>query len=252
KRLNKIDNIPPGFLTPDIEYNLWHILYSVTEKEEYEKALRKFATKYGLDEKDFVESFRKFPPFKKEYGAFSEKAIKKLLPLMRAGKYWNWENIDVITQDRIQKIITGEVDDQIHIKVREKAAHQKLDTETDFQGLPLWLSQYIVYGRHSETENAIKWNSTTDLEDYLKSFKQHSLRNPIVEQVVTETLRVVRDIWMKYGNGRANFFDEIHIELSREMKHTAKERQRLANTMSENENTNQRIKALLIEMMNDT
>src|SRR5690606_31198783 len=103
-----------------------------------------------------------------------------------------------------------------------------------------------------ETENAIKWNSTTDLEDYLKSFKQHSLRNPIVEQVVTETLRVVRDIWMKYGNGRANFFDEIHIELSREMKHTAKERQRLANTMSENENTNQRIKALLIEMMNDT
>ena len=28
---------------------------------------------------DFVEVFKKFPPFKKEYGAYSEKAIKKFL-----------------------------------------------------------------------------------------------------------------------------------------------------------------------------
>ena len=36
-----------------------------------------------------------------------------------------------------------------------------------------------------------------DLEEFLKEFKQHSLRNPIVEQVITETLGVVKDIWMK-------------------------------------------------------
>jgi CRISPR-associated endonuclease Csn1 len=51
-----------------------------------------------------------------------------------------------------------------------------------------------------------------------KEFKQHSLRNPIVEQVITETLRVVKDIWLKYGNGAKDFFNEIHIELGREMK----------------------------------
>ena len=50
-----------------------------------------------------------------------------------------------------------------------------------------------------------------DLEEYLKEFtKQHSLRNPIVEQVITETLRVVKDIWTTYGKGAKDFFNEIH------------------------------------------
>ena len=123
---------------------------------------------------------------------------------------------------------------------------RKLEKETDFQGLPLWLAQYVVYDRHSEADIAGKWNSVNDLEKYLNDFKQHSLRNPIVEQIVTETLRVVKDIWQQYGNGEKDFFDEIHIELAREMKNTADERKRLTNIVTENENTNLRIKALLV------
>ena len=61
------------------EYQLWHIIYSVTDRNEYEAALRSFANKYTLDENSFVEEFKKFPPFSSEYGAYSEKAIKKLL-----------------------------------------------------------------------------------------------------------------------------------------------------------------------------
>ncbi|MGF1924330.1 MAG: type II CRISPR RNA-guided endonuclease Cas9, partial [Bacteroidia bacterium] len=120
-----------------------------------------------------------------------------------------------------------------------------------FQGLQLWLAQYIVYDRHSEAINLGKWNNLTDLETYLKEFKQHSLRNPIVEQVITETLRVVKDIWAKYGNGAKDFFSEIHIELGREMKNTADDRKQLTEKISENENTNLRIKALLAELLND-
>src|SRR5690606_21876452 len=71
------------------------------------------------------------------------------------------------------------------------------------------------------------------------------------EQVVTETLRVVKDIWSKYGNGAKDFFNEIHVELGREMKNTADERKRLTNIVTENENTNLRIKALLAELLND-
>src|SRR5690606_14636170 len=67
----------------------------------------------------------------------------------------------------------------------------------------------------------------------------------------TETLRVVRDIWVKYGNGAKDFFTEIHVELGRDMKNTAEERKRMTNIVTDNENTNLRIKALLIEMMND-
>lgn len=248
-RLEKVENISENFLTREIEQKIWHIIYSVNDKMEYEKALKSFAQKNNLDENSFFEAFKNFPPFKSEYGTFSEKAIKKLLPLMRLGKYWNYNNIDGLSKDRIQKIITGEFDENIKDKVREKAIH--LTKENDFQGLQLWLAQYIVYGRHSEAAMVGKWNSADDLDQFLKEFKQHSLRNPIVEQVVTETLRVVRDIWIKYGNGAKDFFDEIHIELGREMKLPAEERERLTRKITENENTNLRIKALLAEMMND-
>lgn len=248
-RLEKAQNIKHGFLSREIEQALWHIIYSVTDKEDYEKALKSFAGKHQLDETSFVESFKKFPPFKSEYGSFSEKAIKKLLPLLRKGKYWNWNAIDEHSKDRIDKILTGEYDENIKDRVREKAIH--LTKENDFQGLQLWLAQYIVYGRHSEAALADKWNSADDLEQYLKEFKQHSLRNPIVEQVITEALRVVKDIWTKYGNGAKDFFDEIHIELGREMKKTKEERARDTKNITENENTNLRIKALLAEMQYD-
>ncbi|MDR0801802.1 type II CRISPR RNA-guided endonuclease Cas9 [Fluviicola sp.] len=241
RRLEKVEDIPTDFLTPEIEYQLWHIIYSVTDKNEFEKALKTFAAKHHLDENSFVESFKKFPPLKSEYGSFSEKAIKKLLPLIRLGKYWNWENIDEKIKDRISKILTGEYDETIKNRVREKAIH--LTNESDFQGLQLWLAQYIVYDHHSEANIAGKWKTVADLEKYLKDFKQHSLRNPIVEQVITETLRVVRDIWKKYGN-----FSEIHIELGREMKNTAEERDRLSKLNNKNEDTNLRIKALIMEL----
>ena len=248
-RLDKVENISDDFLTREIEQKIWHIIYSVNDKIEYEKALKSFANKNHLDEVSFFEAFKKFPPFKSEYGSFSEKAIKKLLPLMRLGKYWNYDDINDYSKDRIQKIINGEYDENIKDKVREKAIN--LTTESHFQGLQLWLAQYVIYGRHSEASMIGKWNSADDLEEFLKEFKQHSLRNPIVEQVITETLRVVKDIWVKYGNGTKDFFDEIHIELGREMKNTADERKRITNTVTENENTNLRIKALLAEMVND-
>lgn len=248
-RLLKVENIDPGSIGQQMEQELWHLIYSVTDKVHYTKALRTFAERYHLHVDSFIESFRKFPPFKSEYGSFSEKAIKKLLPLLRVGRYWYWDDIDESTKDRIGKILTGEYDENIKDKIREKSIH--LTCQNDFQGVQLWLASYIVYGRHSESNNLDNWNSVADLEGYLSEFKQHSLRNPIVEQVITETLRVVKDIWIKYGNGSKDFFSEIHVELGREMKNTAEERRRITEQITTNENTNLRIKALLEELVKD-
>lgn len=248
-RLKKVENIPAGFLSAEKEETLWHILYSVEDKLEIEKALKTFACKNALGE-DFTTVFKKFPPFKKDYGSYSAKAIKKLLPLMRVGKYWSENAIDVNTKDRIGKIITGEYDESIKTRVREKAVH--LENISDFQNLDRWLACYIVYNRSSELGDVIKWNSPSDIDKFLsEDFKQHSLRNPIVEQVITETLRVVRDIWIHYGNSETDFFDEIHIELGREMKNPADKRKKITAQVTENENTNLRIKALLLELFND-
>src|SRR5690606_12555073 len=118
-RLEKAENIPAGFLTRETEQQLWHIIYSVNDKTEYEKALKSFAQKNNLDKSSFFDAFKKFPTFKSEYGSFSEKAIKKLLPLMRLGKYWNWGNVEEKLKDRISKIINGEYDENIKDKVRK-------------------------------------------------------------------------------------------------------------------------------------
>jgi CRISPR-associated endonuclease Csn1 len=250
-RLDKVRSTSDGFLTFEKEMALWHLIYSVTDKIEYEKALKTFSKKNGLEMETFVDAFKKIPPFNSDYGSYSEKAIKNLLPLLRFGKTWSWESINTDAQSRIDKIITGEFDENIKTQIREKAEKYKLNKEKDFQNLPLWLAQYIMYGRHSEAALAGKWTSVKDLEDFVKDFKQHSLRNPIVEQIITETLRVVQDIWKKYGKGAANFFDEIHVELGRDMKNTADERKSITNIVTENENTNLRIKLLLAEMSSD-
>ena len=250
--LEKVANLPDDFLSQEVEYLLWHLIYSVTDKVSYEKGLKKFAQKHHLDEDSFVESFKKFKPYPSEYGSFSEKAIRKLLPLMRFGSYWDFNHIDKNTQKRIDDLITGVENEEIRTILREKAEKYQLEKETDFQDLPLWLAQYIVYNRHAEASSLEKWTSVNDLETYLNEFKQHSLRNPIVEQVVTETLRVVRDIWQQYGQGQADFFDEIHIELGRELKKTAKEREKLSKQNQKNEDTNLRITALLAELGEDS
>ncbi|MBI9068458.1 MAG: type II CRISPR RNA-guided endonuclease Cas9 [Salinivirgaceae bacterium] len=249
-RLKKVKGIEPDvFFTPAVEIKLWHIIYSVKDKHEYEKALKTFASKYNCDEDSFVNNFIKFPPFENDYGAYSQKAINKLLPIMRMGKYWNFENIHKETVERIEKLLTGEFDENISVRVREKVMN--LRSIEDFRGLPLWLVGYIVYNRHSESGDNIKWSTPNDIDKYLIDFKQHSLRNPIVEQVVTETLRTVRDIWEHYGNGGVDFFNEIHVELGREMKNPANKRQDISRKNIERENTNQRIRELLEELMND-
>ena len=246
KGINGLDNsLFNDFFTND----LWHILYSILDKKELEKALKKFVKRHNLPG-EFIKEFKKFPPYKRDYGAYSAKAIKKILPLMRLGKYWSWDNIDENTKDRIDKILTGEFDEKIRTRVREKSIH--LQNKQDFTALPVWLSTYIIYDRHSEAKEITQWHSPDDIRNFLHNhFKQHSLRNPIVEQVVTETLRVVEDIWKKYGNGKANFFDEIHIELGRNIKNSAEKRKQINNRVLENQNTNHRIKLILEELKNE-
>lgn len=230
------------FLTKEKELEIWHILYSVEDKIEIGKAFVKYAKDNSLEE-SFAEEFAKLKPFEKEYGSYSAKAIKKLLPLMRMGKYWCADAIDEKTKERIEKLITGEYDENISDRVRDKV--KDLRDISQFRGLPLWVACYVVYNRHSEAKDIVKWKKYEDIDAYLKSFKQHSLRNPIVEQVVTETLRTVRDIWEQVGQ-----IDEIHLELGREMKNPADKRKTMSENIQKNENTNLRIKAILAELKN--
>ena len=224
---------------PGQEYRLWHLLYSVESKEETKEALRKLK-----DDDTFVESFLKVKPFKREYGAYSEKAIKKLLAVMRMGSLWRETDICDTTKGNITKILQGDIDEKLKEKI--SASVSSYNQLSDFQGLPVWLACYVVYGRHSEAAEIQHWETPESLLAYINGFKQHSLRNPIVEQCILETLRTVHDIWKEAGH-----IDEIHVELGRNMKSTADQRARISENVLRNENTNLRIKSLLLELKND-
>lgn len=240
-RMSKVKDSP--VLSHEQEMDLWHILYSVDDVIDLEKALGHYAEKNGLDVDSFRDAFKDMEPFDDDYASYSQKAIKKLLPLMRCGNYWNANNIDHNTRQRIDNIIDGVVDDDISDRVREKATTMR--SIEDFQYLPLWMASYIVYNRHSEASDTSIWKTPEDIDNYLRTeFKQHSLRNPVVESVIGEAIRVVRDIWMTYGK-----IAEVHIEMGRDLKQTKGQRVKANERALENQNTNIRIKRLLSEFV---
>ena len=243
------------FLTPENEYTLWHFFYSVKKKDEFTKGLsniiNRLLEKSGLSKEfhaDLVKNFSSFGGYTNDYGTYSEKAIKKMLPFLRLGKYWNEKEVETILS-----------------KTNQEAKQKVLDKEEingelkDFQGL--WVSSacYLVYGRYSEVGEVQFWQSPYDIENYLKNeFKQHSLNNPVVEKVLVETLHVVKDIWKYYGEKVGTdeegniiynkLFDRIHIELGREMKKNNKQKEKDDKNNKENQKTNERIVELLREL----
>lgn len=263
-RIKKIDGVDSSFFDRDNTQRLWHILYSVTDPNQRKTALQTFAKQFKLCE-EFAVSFGKFPLFKKEYGSFSEKAIKKMLTLMRLGQYWNESAIGKLEVDRINSIITRLESIEYNLDKINQVADDDISATVlksfvnsggAVKGLNTFQASYLIYGRHSETADTSRWETSKDIEDYLNpnlknSFRQHSLRNPVVEQVIAETLRVIKDVWDEFGNGEKGFFDEIHIELGREMKNPANKRKQMSERGLENEITNLRVRAILEELQLD-
>lgn len=256
-------------LSLDFQMSLWHIIYSVTDKIEFEQALGTFALKNKIDKDSFVDSFKSFPPYNSEYASYSKKAIKKLLPLMRVGRYWSKDEVSDEAIKRINSIVKRiehlQEDEESSLKedkLKEAIAAVSDDDvpkqfvksflpfkgKNPLSGLNTYQACYAVYERHSEVSEITQWKTPQDIDAYLATFKQHSLRNPIVEQVVTETLRTVRDIWLHYSDDGKRLFDEIHVEIGRDMKNSADKRKTISSRNRENERTNHRIKELLQEL----
>jgi CRISPR-associated endonuclease Csn1 len=244
KRINGFDY--RTFLSPENEYMLWHFFYSVKRKDEFYKGLNslliKLLERSGLS-KDYlpelVRNFSSFGGYTNEYGTYSEKAIKKILPFLRLGKYWRVNDIINNLKDDLPEVIINKIRDKENINGEVE----------DFHGL--WISSacYLVYGRYSEVGEVQFWNSPNDIELYLQNeFKQYSLNNPVVEKVLVETLHLVKDIWNKFGEGQKNYFSQINIELGREMKKNNKQKEKDDKQNKENRKTNERIIEILKEL----
>ncbi|MBN2892261.1 MAG: hypothetical protein JXL97_10360 [Bacteroidales bacterium] len=285
-----------NFLTQEKEFDLWHYLYSVSYKErtakdkdgKENKSLRTFFNNFFKEsnvseevKEKLIIDFAKYPKFASKYCAYSEKALKKLLPQIRLSdkkeddkwinENWYKEWQKRLTQRKneiLYKINNIDFDadkidysNAIIVDIDQKSgelpfpkglfnAFRVFSKIEEFKKLNLTQASYLVYGRHSELAQAKFWNSPKQIREELhKELKQHSLNNPVAEKVLLEMMQIVADIWDFYGKGAEKFFSKIHVEVGRELKKTAKEKDAETKRMSGNRTHNNRLRQILEEFL---
>lgn len=87
--------------------------------------------------------------------------------------------------------------------------------------------EYAGY-RHSRQSLTKEEIESKVLKDKLNLLPRNSLRNPVVEKILNQMVNVVNAIIVEYGKP-----DEIRIELARELKKSAKEREEMTKSINE-------------------
>lgn len=99
--------------------------------------------------------------------------------------------------------------------------------------------EYAGY-KHSKNSLTKEELKNKPLVDYLDILPKNSLRNPVVEKILNQMVNVINAIIDEFGKP-----DEIRIELARELKKNAKERQRMTEAISRSNKEHDRIAKIL-------
>lgn len=229
------------------QIELWKILYS-TKGNEYDlnsdrnRTIASYLKEKGLDEKDFDKIVIAISciKFQRNYASLSQKAIEKALPLVRAGKYFDINQLPKLVNDRIIKLINEQVDDPF-----DKSLQSYLENNESLilekGGFINAFALMLIYGKHTGEDFADQ--DVLNEPNQVKPIRRHSLRNPLVEQIVNETLMIVKDIWKQFGKP-----DEIKVELARELKNSIKERSKIHEANEKNKKWNNKVKEKLSEL----
>ncbi len=227
---------------------LWEIIYdvSIQKKEDLKSILEREKNFKGEFTEEELNKLVEIKFDDSGMGNLSAKAIRKLLPLMSNGKDLTakiLEKINSIVALNNSKEEKQKSDDEkleiIAEFLPDKKARLHFSTYTNpeqFRYLNYWQAAAVVYGSHSSKTNNIK--------PKIEPVKQHSMNNPIVEKIVNETISIVNEIKTLYG------FDEVRIELCRELKASADERAAMDEGMRNNANRNELAKRMLRELFN--
>ncbi len=105
------------------------------------------------------------------------------------------------------------------------------------------------YSKNSLTKEELK---NRKLKDKLELLKKNSLRNPVVEKILNQMVNVVNtlidkenDKLEKAGKTRDFYFDEIRVELARELKKNAKERAEMTTGINAAKTRNDKVRKIL-------
>jgi CRISPR subtype II RNA-guided endonuclease Cas9/Csn1 len=234
-----------------IQTKLWDILYN-GKGNEYDlesprtSGVVNFLAEHanGLDDiKQTAVQISKIK-FSRNYSSLSLKAIEKILPLVRAGEYFNTE-LSIDLHEKIIRLLNETVEDPFEKSVQEFLEKNQTEVLTK-GGIMNAYATMLVYQRHTAKEYAT--SEQINNYNHISRLTQGELRNPLVEQLINETLIIVKDIWKQYGFKP----DEIHIELARELKNNAERRAKTYKANRDNQKANDEVRGLLVELQQET
>jgi CRISPR subtype II RNA-guided endonuclease Cas9/Csn1 len=182
--------------------------------------------------------------FARAYSSVSLKAIEKVLPLIRIREREYDENLSISIKEKITRLLNEHVTDPF-----EKSLQEFLDkngTEVLLNGgLMNAYAFMLVYGRHTAKE----YDAREQIQNWkdIKRLHPGELRNPLVEQLVSEALMIVKDVWKHYKIKPG----EIRIELSRDLKNNAERRAKIFKANQENQKTNEEVRKRLTELQQE-
>lgn len=160
-------------------FRLWHLLYSFEGDDSptgNEKLIQKIMGLYGFGRE--YASILANVTFLQDYGSLSSKAMRKILPFMKAGNDYSTACV------------------------------------------------YAGY-RHSKSSLTREELDAKVLKDKLEVLLKNTLRNPVVEKILNQLVNVVNEVIDTYRKP-----DEIRIELARELKKNAKQREKLTQSIN--------------------
>lgn len=163
-------------------YQLWHVLYSISDIEELRRLL---VAKFGIADEGVIDALCQIDFVKAGYGNKSSRAMRKILPYLQEGmQYYD------------AKVAAG----------------------------------------YNDTTLTKEQNAARELAERLLPIQKGELRQPVVEKILNQLVNLVNALMAKYGR-----FDEIRVELARELKQNREERESATKEMNRNQRVNDAI-----------
>lgn len=188
--------------------------------------------------------------FPRKYASLSKKAILNILPLMQLNpinvleeikiKFDNIKNnIEILNKNESVDTETGELINNLQDYVINFVKSNPNAIEKG--GIMEAFAVSLVYGKHTAEKISAQFKDYHEIQQV-----DRNLRNPIVEQLANETMQVVKAIWKQYKLSPEKL--EIRVELARDLKNSAKERDKIYKGQIKSQKTNETIKKRLTEL----
>ena len=232
---------------PDTITDIWQAIYdNVHEGSEYDENSKRVrsivnALPNEIEKTRRIELALKLAQtikFNRKYARLSKKAIENILTIMRLKPQNIPEKIRNNYNNIKYLIDTGEIVDELLVQDYILDFVKNNPDAIEQGGLMYAFASSLVYGRHTKEE--IK-PQITDYHDI--KYVKRNLRNPIVEQIVNEAMQVVKSVWKQFKINPDEL--EIRVELARDLKNSALERDKIFKSQVRNRKINDAIKERL-------